>query len=132
MAVAQVPDAEWQPLYRNEKDVKIKTGTEWAEVCFVPNELCHSKNARVYRYIAKRQRLEEQACLPGMEPSRQLEFPFPTVEMHENRYKVFGVVTNIDYTQMSGEEVIHWLHERCGKSEEIHAVMKTVSHQLDF
>ena len=27
-AVAQVPDAEWQPLYRNEKDVKIKTGTE--------------------------------------------------------------------------------------------------------
>ena len=37
---------------------------------------------------------------------------------------MFGVVTNIDYTKMTGEEVIHWLHERCGKSEEIHAVMK--------
>lgn len=123
-AVAQVPDTEWQPLYRNEKDVKIKTGTEWAEVCFVPDELCHSKDAPVYRYIAKRQRLEEQKCLPSMEPSKQLEFPFPTVEMHESRYKVFGVVTNIDYTQKTGEEVIQWLHERCGKSEEIHAVMK--------
>ena len=52
-------------------------------------------------YIAKRQRLEEQACLPGMEPAKQLEFPFPTMEMHKNRYKVFGVVTNIDYTKMT-------------------------------
>jgi len=25
---------------------------------------------------------------------------------------------------MNGEQVIHWLHERCGKSEEIHAFMK--------
>ena len=25
---------------------------------------------------------------------------------------------------MNGEAVIHWLHERCGKSEEAHAVMK--------
>jgi len=23
-----------------------------------------------------------------------------------------------------GERLIHWLHERCGKSEEVHAVMK--------
>ncbi len=25
---------------------------------------------------------------------------------------------------MNGEDVIHWLHERCCKSEEVHAVMK--------
>jgi len=56
MAVAQVPDAEWQPLNRSD--------------------------------VAKRQQLEEQACLPRMEPAKQLEFSFPTVEMHENRYKV--------------------------------------------
>ena len=123
-AVAQVPCSEWEPIYRKEKGIKVKTGSEWAEVCFVPNELCHSKDAPVYRYIAKRQRLEEQLSLPGMEEPEQLELPFPTIEMHEDRYKVFGVVTNIKYTDMTGEEVIHWLHERCGKSEEIHAVMK--------
>jgi len=123
-AVAQTPNSEWRPIYRKEKDIKIKTGAEWAEVCFVPNELCHSKDAPVYRYIAKRQCLEEQASLPGMEEPVQLELPFPTVKIQENRYKVFGIVTNISYTKMNGEDVIHWLHERCGKSEEVHAVMK--------
>ncbi len=33
-------------------------------------------------------------------------------------------MTNIDYEKMNGENLIHWLHERCGKSEEVHAVMK--------
>lgn len=123
-AVVQVPDLEWRPIHKNEKGVKIKTGSEWAEVCFVPNELCHSKDTPTYRYIAKRQRLEEQPPLPGIEGPKQLEFPFPTMEMQEKKYKVFGVVTNIKYTDMKGETIIHWLHERCGKSEEIHAVMK--------
>ena len=123
-AVAQVPDSEWQPVYKKEKGIRIKTGSEWAEVCFVPDELCHSKDASVYRYLAKRQRLEEQLVLPGMEVSKQLELPFLTMEMQENRYKVFGVVTNIKYSEMNGEDVIHWLHNRCGKSEEVHAVMK--------
>lgn len=123
-AVAQVPEFEWQPIYRREKGTKVKTGSEWAEVCFVPNELCHSKDALEYRYLAKRQRLEEQLPLPGMEKAKQLSLPFPTMEMQENRYKIFGVVTNIKYAAMDGEDIIHWLHDRCGKSEEIHAVMK--------
>jgi len=123
-AVAQVPDSEWQPIYKKGKGIKIKTGSEWAEVCFVPNELCHSKDAPVYRYLAKRQRLEEETPLPGMEEPEQRELPFPTMEIQENRYKVFGVVNNIEYTDMNGEDVILWLHERCGKSEEVHAVMK--------
>ena len=123
-AVAQVPDSEWQPIYKKEKSIKIKTGSEWAEVCFVPNELCHSKDAPAYRYLAKRQRLEEETPLPGMEEPEQRKLPFPTMEMQENRYKVFGVVTNIEYKDMNGEDLIHCLHERCGKSEEVHAVMK--------
>jgi hypothetical protein len=41
--------------------------------------------------------------------------------MEEKRYKIFGIVTNRD---MEGSELINWLHERCGKSEEAHAVMK--------
>ena len=35
--------------------------------------------------------------------------------------QVFGIVTNRD---MEGNELINWLYERCGKSEEAHAVMK--------
>ena len=124
IAVSQVPDSEWKPIYKREKGLRVKTGSEWAEVCFVPNELCHSKNAPEYRYIAKRQRLEDQQLLPGMDGGKQLQLPFPTMEMNANRYKVFGVVTNIKYMEMNGEDVIHWLHERCGKSEEVHAVMK--------
>ncbi|CCK80857.1 transposase, IS4 family [Desulfobacula toluolica Tol2] len=123
IAVAQVPDSEWQPIYKDKNGKRMKTGSEWAEVCFVPNELCHSKNAPEYRYLAKRQLLEEQSPLPGMEDPK-LPLPFPTMQMVEKRYKVFGVVTNIGYEEMNGEDLIHWLHERCGKSEEVHAVMK--------
>ena len=35
--------------------------------------------------------------------------------------KVFGIVTNMDW---DGNELIRWLHQRCGKSEEAHSVMK--------
>lgn len=40
---------------------------------------------------------------------KQLKLPFPTMEIDE---------------ETNGEDIIHWLHERCGKSEEVHAVMK--------
>ena len=123
IAAAQVPDSEWQPIYKDQGGKRMKTGSQWAEVCFVPNELCHSKNAPVYRYLAKRQILEEQDCPPNME-AVELSLPFPTMKMVEKRYKVFGIVTNIGYEDMNGEDLIHWLHERCGKSEEVHAVMK--------
>ena len=51
----------------------------------------------------------------------QIMLPFPTMDIKNRRYKVFGMVTNMDW---EGERSIHWLHERCGKSEEAHAVMK--------
>jgi len=122
IAVGQVADSEWQPIYKEKNGRLMKTGSEWAEVCFVPKELCFSKNAPEYRYLAKRQIIDE-SYLPGMEdPQRSL--PFPTMQIAEKKYKVFGIVTNIDYEEMNGENLIHWLHERCGKSEEIHAVMK--------
>jgi hypothetical protein len=57
--------------------------------------------------------------LPGMES--QQELPFPTMRMGGVKYKVFGVVTNMDW---EGEKLIHWLHERCGKSEEAHSALK--------
>ena len=49
------------------------------------------------------------------------EYPFPTMAMDTKTYKVFGMVTNMDW---DGEVLIPWLYKRCGKSEEAHRVMK--------
>lgn len=115
-AVAEV--AEWKPVMKELKGKHVETGMEWAEVCFVPNAICHSKKDPVYRYVATRELLT-QPELPGMEG--QVELPFPTMTMKTQRYKIFGIVTNRD---SEGSELVNWLHKRCGKSEEAHAVMK--------
>ena len=47
--------------------------------------------------------------------------PFQTIAFDDTQYKLFGIVTNMDW---EGEALIHWYHKRCGKSEEAHAVMK--------
>jgi hypothetical protein len=117
-AVAEVEESEWRPLRKEIKGEMRKTGAEWAEVCFVPNAIARSKNDPVYRYLAVRELLE-QPELPGMEGP--VELPFPTLRMEKKRYKVFGVVTNRD---REGNELINWLHQRCGKSEEAHSIMK--------
>jgi Transposase DDE domain group 1 len=117
-AVAEVEEAEWEPLWKEIKGERRKTEIEWAEVCFVPNAIARSKNDPVYRYLATRELLD-QPELPGME--RYVELPFPTMNMERKRYKIFGIVTNRD---TEGNELINWLHKRCGKSEEAHAIMK--------
>jgi hypothetical protein len=116
--VAEVEESEWRSLRKEIKGERRETGAEWAEVCFVPNAIARSKSDPVYRYLAIRELLE-QPELPGMEG--HVELPFPTLRMEKKRYKVFGVVTNRD---LEGNELINWLHKRCGKSEEAHSVMK--------
>ena len=37
-------------------------------------------------------------------------------------YKVFGIVTNI--ADVEGGAIIRWQRERCGKSEEVHRILK--------
>lgn len=118
-AVAEVAEADWHPIYKTKGGRKHKTGAEWAEVCFVPNAIGHSKKGPEYRYLAKREALAEQLVLPGI--GQQPALPFQTQDMGDKRYKLFGIVTNMDW---EGESLIHWQHERCGKSEEAHAVMK--------
>lgn len=93
------------------------TGKEWAEVCFVPNAIGHSKKGPVYRYLATRELLRQEE-LPGME---QQELPFPTMSLEQKRYKIYGIVTN---RTIDGNTLINWYHKRCGKSEEAHSVMK--------
>lgn len=117
-AVLEVEESQWHPIYKEVGKIKVKTNQEWAEVCFVPNAIGHSKKGPEYRYMAWREPLE-QKVLPGMEQA--LLFPFPTLTMKDKRYKIFGLVTN---REVEGEELIHWYWERCGKSEEAHGVMK--------
>ena len=119
-AVSEVPEEDWRPLFRKVKDDLVPTGRQWAEVCFVPNKLCHSKNGPEYRYLATREELK-QTELPGMEKIDS-EYCFPVMKIQNQRYKVFGIVTNMDW---SGDMLIPWLYQRCGKSEEAHAAMKS-------
>jgi len=118
-AVAEVAESEWQAFTKKVNGREIDTAKQWAEVCFVPNAIGHSKNGPEYRYLATREVMEEQLTLTGMEDNKQ--YRFPTMPMKESKYKVFGIVTNMDW---DGNELIRWLYQRCGKSEEAHSVMK--------
>jgi hypothetical protein len=118
-AVSEVEEVAWKPLYRIVGGRQQETGVEWAEVCFVPSAMGHSKKGPEYRYLVTRERLEVQEVLPGMD--EQLSFPFATMAVEGRRYRIYGIVTNRD---LNGEELIHWFHKRCGKSEEAHGVMK--------
>jgi len=117
-AVAEVAEEDWKPLYVERDGQRVETDRQWAEVCFVPNEIGHSHRGPVYRYLATREAMK-QLELPGME--LQLRLPFQTMHWEGQRYKVFGIVTNMDW---EGNDLITWLYKRCGKSEEAHSVMK--------
>ena len=85
----------------------------------MPNWIGHSKKSPEYRFIAVRERLNEQP-LPGMEG--QMEMPFPAMELSgRGWHKVFGVVTN---RSIAGDELVCWSRQRCGKGEEVHGVLK--------
>jgi hypothetical protein len=112
----------WQPIYKEDiNGDKIKTNQEWAEVCFVPNFLCHSNDTPALRYLAIREPMITQETLPGIE-SVQPELPFQTMILSEREYKIFGIVTN---RNTDGEALIHWHRQRCGQSEKIHSIEKT-------
>lgn len=119
IAVEQVAEADWHDLYREVGGRSVKTGRQWAEVCFVPNTIAFSKNAPRYRYIATREALSDQ-LLPGMD-SEQLCFPFQTMSRGGVTYKIFGIVTNLDWAVSS---VIAFHNGRCGKSEDAHKILK--------
>jgi hypothetical protein len=118
VAVREVNESDWRPLLRKVKGTLVRTGQEYAEVCFVPNWVAAKKDGPVYRYLAIREPLEQQT-LPGMEG--QLTLPFPTMDWRGVKYKVTGIVTNRD---LPADELIWWYRERCGKSEEAHSIMK--------
>ncbi|MCP4685838.1 MAG: IS1380 family transposase [bacterium] len=117
-AVSEVAECDWRPVYKKVDGKMEKTDREWAEVCFVPDAIGHSKKGPSYRYLATREVLRQPA-LPGLEDG--LSLPFPVLEIGRQGYKIRGVVTNMDW---DGSTLIDWLYQRCGKSEQAHAVMK--------
>jgi hypothetical protein len=115
-AVVEVEEKDWHSLEREVDGEKKATGQEWAEVCFVPTWAGLSKKGPSYRFLAIRELLPQKE-LPGMEA----QLPFPTMNWGEKKYKLFGLVTNRD---LPGDKLIWWSRERCGKGEEMHAIMK--------
>ena len=109
---------EWLPIYKEIDGCKLETGQEWAEVCYAPNGLCRSKKDVGYRFIAIRESLI-QKVLPGME--NQVKLPFPTIQINKEGYKITAFVTNLEWDV---DRIIHWYRQRCGKSEQVHSVMK--------
>jgi hypothetical protein len=61
--------------------------------------------------------------LRQLPPGDEAELPFPTQAFgQKGLYKLFGTVTN---RKDPGDQVLWRLRERCGKSEEVHSVMKS-------
>jgi hypothetical protein len=117
-AVRETPAETWQPLEEETAWGRRPTGQEWAEVCYVPNWVGHTQRRGEYRYLAVREPVR-QGVLPGMEG----QLPFEALALEEGRmYKVTAVVTN---RAVPGDELLHWYRGRCGKSEEVHSVLKS-------
>ena len=75
-AVAEVRGEDWTVLMKRERSGELRqTKRQWAEVCFVPNAIGHSKRGAEYRYLAIREPMQDQLMLPGMEQDDK-EFPF--------------------------------------------------------
>ena len=119
-AVKMVSESEWKNIPDTEQ--------ECAEVVFVPNSLCNSKKAPDYRFIAIREEISEtdppemrQMMLDlGDVGDNPISAVHPTL-MNVKIYKVFALVTNLEWT---AEEIVKWQRKRCGKSEELHRVLK--------
>jgi len=81
------------------------------------DSLGHSWKRADYRFVAIREPLRQLPLGDETNP------PFPTRAFgQKGTFKPFGVVTN---RKDAGDQVIWWLRERCGKSEEVHSVMKS-------
>lgn len=119
-AVLEVAEDQWSPVVRTDREGnQYPTGQQWAEVCFVPSWAGYSKNGPAYRFVATREPLRQQLALPGHEESEEEQDRIETPS--GERYKIRGIVTN---RSIDGNELIAWYRQRCGKSEEVHSVMK--------
>ncbi len=134
---------DWKTIYK-----KIDEGTnferveetkqQWTEVSYNPTGVLNAPKEHIYRYIAIREKLD---ILPCALPSKKL-----STYKTDRHYKLYAIVTNIDFIQneekqsleelkndignfkedgMWGNSIIHWHRKRCGRSEQAHSIMKS-------
>ena len=120
-AVLATRETEWRRIHPDSDQ-------ECAVIPFAPNSLSGSKNGPEYRFIATR---EPMCDVSDTDAAQQLLFPeedscvsslHPTA-LGGKVYKIFALVTND--IESSPEEIVRWHRGRCGKSEEIHRVLKS-------
>lgn len=119
---------DWTPEVRVVGGRSRTTGREWAEVMFVPER--HALLTDIFepfRYLVMRERLGDQLSLLDLDPSSaetdpSSGCPFPTMTLSGVAYKIHALVTNRRADPAA--ELIRWHYQRCGKSEEVHSIMK--------
>ena len=129
--VCKLESQAWQPLDESG-------GQEWAEVNFVPSSLSTSKKSPKYRFLV----LRSPAALSDAEKPDVCQLTFEEMAAHIDDleqahprvrklhltvldgkiWKIFAIVTNLH--DMPGEDVIRWQRARCGRAEEMHAILK--------
>jgi hypothetical protein len=120
-SVQAVSECEWKRIPDTEQDC--------AEIVFVPQKLCMSKKDPEYRFIAIREAIRDTDApelrqmllfdeeIPEDDPISSVH---PTL-LNGKIYKVFALVTNMTWPI---ESIVTWQRKRCGKSEELHHIMK--------
>jgi len=128
-AAQALPANEWKPVMKeiNVKGTKERkeTGQEYATVPYVPQWAGQSKNGPEYRYIAVREKFKGKLTsevLEDMEAEQPEVKKLHLTEITGDVYKIFGIVTNM--IEKDGCELVSWHYERCGKSEELHRLLK--------
>lgn len=118
-AIAQLEPEEWMTEYKRKGDTLSPTGREYAEVVYVSSEQARLPGVdEPFRFIATREKMSSQLSLLDVRP----EIPFPTMVMNNIQYKLHAIVTNRH--NEPADDLIKWHYERCGKSEEVHSIMK--------
>lgn len=139
-AARSVPESEWSRIYKLLPDgTRLYTDQECADVPYFPNSLNHSRGEPEYRFIAIREICNLPAHQAGKiradDLQRELDLEIAEAErenenmkklhlsaMADHIYKVFGLVTNL--IEHDNRDLVLSHHERCGKSEEAHLVLK--------
>ena len=134
-AAKAVPDDGWKPVVKEVKKGDVtelkETGQEWAEVNYVPAWVV--KSDAEYRFIAIRERVELKKgenpaqmtiseVVDDMERENEQVKRLHISEMKGLAYKVFGMVTNM--MKEDGGKLLMFHRGRCGKSEEVHRILK--------
>lgn len=111
----QLKPEEWKTLYYEDlKGIKTTTTQEYAEIIHIPDWAMKSQVK--YRYYVIRE------AMKFSKSTKESELPFQTIESHGQSYKLFAMVTNLDW---EGNKIIQWHRERCGKSEHVHSTQKS-------